>query len=390
MKKTVYFLSFCLLIVLIFSNVININVFADENNTLINSINSKNFILYHPESNKVLVANNENVKTPVASICKLMTSLIVLEEIETGNLSLDQKLVASEYACSVEGSQAFLDAGCEYLVRDLLKSVIVASANDSAIVLAEGVSGNETLFVQRMNERAQELGMINTKYENATGLFTSGQYSTAKDTLCVLKEVSKFDLYNEDCHIWMDKLVHPSGRETELVNTNRLVRYYDYCLNGKTGYVDESGYCLASSAMKDGMKLMAVVLGGNKASDRFEDSVELYSYGFANYYNKQIVFENQELPETIKVAKGKIQNAKITANSNYYAICKKGENCEVKLHFELIEKIKAPMNKGDEVGKIIITDNNFVVGEVSVVLMEDVEKMNYGDSISKVIENWNF
>lgn len=388
MRKCVCFFSFCLLIILMFSNAVN--VYAVENNSIANNINSKNFILYHPDSNKVLVANNENVKTPVASICKLMTSLIVLEEIETGNLSLDQKLRASEYACSVEGSQAFLDAGCEYSVRNLLKSVIVASANDSAIVLAEGVSGNETMFVQRMNEKAKELGMINTLYENATGLFTTGQYSTAKDTLQVLKEVSKYELYNEDCHIWMDKLVHPSGRETELVNTNRLVRYYDYCLNGKTGYVDESGYCLASSAMKDGMKLMAVVLGGEKANDRFEDSVELYSYGFANYYNKQILFKDQVLDQAIKVSGGKVRSANVCANQDYYAICEKGQDCEVEVHYELVDKIKAPMKKGDVVGEIIVTDNNFVIAEIPVVLAEDVSKLNYKDSISKIVDNWNF
>ncbi len=388
MRKSVCFFSFCLLIILMFGNAVN--VYAVENNSMVNNINSKNFILFHPDSNKVLVANNENVKTPVASICKLMTSLIVLEEIEAGNLDLDQKLRASEYACSVEGSQAFLDAGCEYSVRDLLKSVIVASANDSAIVLAEGVSGNETLFVQRMNEKAKELGMINTLYENATGLFTTGQYSTAKDTLQVLKEVSKYELYNEDCHIWMDKLVHPSGRETELVNTNRLVRYYDYCLNGKTGYVDESGYCLASSAMKDGMKLMAVVLGGEKANDRFEDSVELYSYGFANYYNKQILFKDQVLDQTIKVTSGKVGSANICANQDYYAICEKGQDCEVEVHYELVDKIKAPMKKGDVVGEIIVTDNNFVIAEIPVVLADDVSKLTYKDSIRKIVDNWSF
>ena len=387
MKKRVCFLSLCLLIVLLFGGVA-VDVGAVEKNSIANDLNSKNFILYHPDSGKILVANNENVKTPVASICKLMTSLIVLEEIEAGNLELDQKLIASEYACSVEGSQAFLDAGCEYSVRDLLKSVIVASANDSAIVLAEGVSGNETMFVQRMNEKAKELGMINTLYENATGLFTTGQYSTAKDTLQVLKEVSKYGLYNEDCHIWMDKLTHPSGRETELVNTNRLVRYYEYCLNGKTGFVDESGYCLASSAMKDGVKLMAVVLGGEKASDRFEDSVKLYSYGFANYYNKQILFKDQVLEKTIKIINGKVDSANVCASEDYYAICEKGKECDVEIHYELIEKIKAPMNKGCVVGEIIVTENNFVVAEISIVLADDVEKLNYKDSLNKIIKNW--
>lgn len=388
MKKIIAMICLLLVSLLIFSS--NIVVFAEESNNIGLNLNSKSYILFHPESNKTLVAVNENQKTPVASICKLMTTLLVLEELENQTITLDQEFIASEYACSVEGSQAFLDVNSKYSVRDLLKSVVVASANDSAVVLAEGVCGNETMFVQRMNEKAEELGMVNTLYENATGLFTTGQYSTAKDTLKILKEVSKYDLYNEFCHIWMDKLVHPSGRETELVNTNRLVRYYDYCLNGKTGYVDESGYCLASSAMKDGMKLMAVVLGGEKASDRFEDSVDLYSYGFANYYNKQVVFENQELDKQIKISKSKTPNVKICANSNYYAICKKGENLEVKIHYEIDDKkLVAPMKKGDKVGTIILTDNSLVICEIDVVLMQDVQKIDYKHSLKKVVENWS-
>ena len=388
MKKIIAMICLLLVSLLIFSS--NIVVFAEESNNIGLNLNSKSYILFHPESNKTLVAVNENQKTPVASICKLMTTLLVLEELENQTITLDQEFIASEYACSVEGSQAFLDVNSKYSVRDLLKSVVVASANDSAVVLAEGVCGTETMFVQRMNEKAEELGMVNTLYENATGLFTTGQYSTAKDTLKILKEVSKYDLYNEFCHIWMDKLVHPSGRETELVNTNRLVRYYDYCVNGKTGYVDESGYCLASSAMKDGMKLMAVVLGGEKASDRFEDSVDLYSYGFANYYNKQVVFENQELDRQIKISKSKTPNVKICADSNYYAICKKGENLEVKIHYEIDDKkLVAPMKKGDKVGTIILTDNSLVIGEIDVVLMEDVQKIDYKYSLKKVVENWS-
>ena len=388
MKKIIAMICLLLVSLLIFSS--NIVVFAEESNNIGLNLNSKSYILFHPESNKTLVAVNENQKTPVASICKLMTTLLVLEELENQTITLDQEFIASEYACSVEGSQAFLDVNSKYSVRDLLKSVVVASANDSAVVLAEGVCGTETMFVQRMNEKAEELGMVNTLYENATGLFTTGQYSTAKDTLKILKEVSKYELYNEFCHIWMDKLVHPSGRETELVNTNRLVRYYDYCLNGKTGYVDESGYCLASSAMKDGMKLMAVVLGGEKASDRFEDSVDLYSYGFANYYNKQVVFENQELDKQIKISKSKTPNVKICADSNYYAICKKGENLEVKIHYEIDDKkLVAPMKKGDKVGTIILTDNSLVIGEIDVVLMEDVQKIDYKHSLKKVVENWS-
>ena len=386
MKKVISFVCFLIIALSCMVATKNLTIYADS--SIENEIKSNYYILYHPESKKVLLAHGENEKTPVASICKLMTSLLVLDSIGSGRLSLDDKLVASEYACSVEGSQAFLDAGSEYSVRDLLKSVIVASANDSAIVLAEGVSGTESEFVKLMNLKALELGMSNTKYENSTGLFTSGQYSTAKDTLKVLQAVSSYDIYNEDCHIWMDKLVHPSGRVTELVNTNRLIKYYDYCLNGKTGYVDEAGYCLASSAKKDDMKLMAVVLGGSKATTRFEDSVKLYSYGFANYYNKQILFNDKPLNDAISVSGGKENIALVKPKFNYYAICKKGEDCAVNLVFDIQEKIKAPMQKDQEVGRIIITENNFVLAEIPVILCGDVLKQNYGDALDKVVSNW--
>ena len=286
-----------------------------------------------------------------------------------------------------EGSQAFLDAGSEYSIRDLLKSVIVASANDSAIVLAEAISGSEHLFVQKMNDKAKELGMHNTVYENATGLFTSGQYSTAEDTIKVLEAVSKYDIYNEDCHIWMDKLVHPSGRETELVNTNRLIRYYNYCLNGKTGYVDEAGYCLASTAMKDDMKLIAVVLGCDKPQDRFEESVKLYSYGFANYKNEQVLFTNNPLG-SIKVKGGKVETVQVYPIENYYAICKNGESIDVELNYEIPESLKSPLTSGTIIGRIIVTQNGTVLAEIPVEIREDLKKHNYSDALDKVISKW--
>ena len=226
---------------------------------------------------------------PVASICKLMTSLITLEKLDSSEFKLTDCLVASEHACSMEGSQAFLDVGSSYSVSDLLKSVIVASANDSAVVLAEAISGNENAFVIEMNKRAKELGMNNTVYANATGLPSPNQYSTAMDTSLILREIVKHKLFVDYSNIWMDTLVHASGRETELVNTNRLIKYYSNCKAGKTGFTDEAGYCLVSMATNENLNLIAVTLNCDKPQDRFKESMDLFNYGFANYENVLII-----------------------------------------------------------------------------------------------------
>ncbi len=208
---------------------------------IFSTFSSDSYILIDADSDVVLASKNIEEKMQVASICKLMTCLLTIEKIEDGVINLNDDVVASEYACSMEGSQAFLDAGCKYKVSDVLKSVIVASANDGAVVLAELISGNENAFVSLMNNRAKELGMNNTVYANATGLPQPNQYSTALDTSIILKEIYKHDLYVKNSNIWIDNLIHPSGRKTELVNTNRLIKYYDKCKTGKTGFTDEAG-----------------------------------------------------------------------------------------------------------------------------------------------------
>ena len=217
-------LSLTLIIVLLVAFMVVSNMLGEMQVNALSehNITAKCYVVLD-KNGKVLVEQNMNEKREVASICKLMTTLLAFEEIDRGNMSLDDYVIASEYACAVEGSQAFLDANREYKVRDLLKSVIVASANDSAIVLAENIAGNEKDFAKLMNERAKELGMQNTVYANSTGLSNSAtqQYSTCLDTAIILNKVSEYDLYQEYSQIWMDKLIHPSGRETELVNTNR-------------------------------------------------------------------------------------------------------------------------------------------------------------------------
>jgi D-alanyl-D-alanine carboxypeptidase (penicillin-binding protein 5/6) len=361
----------------------NVQVFAEE----FENLSARSYIVIDDNKN-ILIEKNADDKKEVASICKLMTTLITLEQIENGNLGLDDKLYTSIKASEAEGSQAFLDAGSEYSVRDLLKSVIVASANDSAIVLAEGIAGNEDAFVKIMNEKAKSLGMHNTRYANSTGLPAFEQYSTAKDTAIILKEVSKYDIYKEDCNIWMDKLIHPSGRITELVNTNRLIKYYDYCKTGKTGYTDEAGYCLSSTATKGDLNLTCVVLGCNTSADRFTESMKLYNYAFANFINEKIFTAGQEIDNYIKVKNATTDSVKLVIKDDYSLLQNRMSKKEYSINIELPDTLKAPMSKGDVVGNADIVVDNIVVGKVDIVLDEDLTQQTYSDIFDKILDKF--
>lgn len=355
---------------------------------LFSTFSSDSYILMDADSNTILHGLNPEQKMPVASICKLMTSLLTLERIESGSISLDDMFVASDYACDAEGSQAFLDAGSSYSVRDLLKSVIVASANDSAIVLAENIAGTEDNFVKLMNERAKNLGMQNTRYSNSTGLPKANQYSTALDTVKLLKQVSKYETYKKDCSIWMDKLIHPSGRETELVNTNRLIKYYEPCICGKTGFTDEAGYCLSAVAKKGDMTLIAVALKCDTPSQRFKECMELFNYGFSNFENKKLLTQNEVLNVNIPIVGGRTDIVNVAAQNDFYIISKVGDNKDIELKYELPSELKAPVKMGDVLGKIVILKKGVVMGEVPVVALNEIDKQTYGDIINKIFNNW--
>ena len=384
--KKIFVLSLCFVLILLASllknNVVEVKAFSN-----FNDMSSKSYILIDKDSAEIIVENNSNEKLPVASICKLMTTLLTLEKIDAGVLNLEDEAMASAYACGMEGAQAFLDEGCKYKIYELLKSVVVASANDSSVVLAEHISGNEKAFVNLMNLKANELGMFNTVYENANGLPTPNQYSTAYDTALILKEISKYDLYNEFSNIWMDDFVHPSGRITELVNTNRLIKYYSNCLNGKTGFTDEAGYCLASSAKQDGLTLIAVVLNCKDPASRFTESINLYNYGFANYENKQVLFKNVAI-KNIGIINGKDNELQVGAEENYYVLNKKGESKDVSVKFNIPSTIKAPLNQNDVVGECLILKEGKVIDKVNLVALNNIEKQGFKDIMFKLVNNW--
>lgn len=368
---------------------VNANTKVVDASTADVKLNSAKSYIVIDSSGKILLDNNCDEKREVASICKLMTSLITIENIENGNISLDDKFLVSDYASMAEGSQAFLDAGCEYSVRDLLKSVIVASANDSAIVLAENIAGSEENFVRQMNDKAKELGMANTLYANSTGLDDKkSQYSTARDTAIILNKISEFDVYKEDCKIWMDTLTHPSGRETELVNTNRLVKYYPYCLTGKTGFTDEAGYCLSSVSIKDDLKLTCVVLGCKSSADRFSDSIALYNYAYANFESKKIIFKGDNVGN-IPVVGGKSESVRIGYMEDFMLTLPRVGEKEYSLDINLPEKISAPIMDGDVLGEVIIMLNDSEVGRVNIVAMETVKHQTYKDIVGKIFDSFS-
>lgn len=350
-------------------------------------IEAKSSLLMDFDSGTILYEDNADEKVPVASIVKLMTTLITMEEIEAGRLSLDEKLTTTENASSMGGSQVFIDPYVDYTIDDMLKSTIVASANDASVALAEKISGSEQTFVSRMNKRAQELGLKDTVYVNASGLPEPGQYSTARDVAKLFKEVVNHKLYFEYSTIWMDSLTHPSGRKTEVVNTNKLIRYFKGCDAGKTGSTDEAGYCLVATAERGNMRLVSVVLGATTSTARFNESSKLLNYGFSNFENKQIIDVSDSVGE-IKLLKSKNESVKAYARKNYYVVARKGEQAEYEFVVEMVDKIKAPVHNGDKVGEIKIIKDGAVVDQVDIVILEDIEPIKYKDSLKEIISRW--
>lgn len=350
-------------------------------------ISSKSAILMEYDSGEVLFSKDECKRLPVASMVKMMTILLSLEELQEGNVALDTKISTSENAAGMGGSQVFIDPFVEYSFEDLLKSVIMASANDASVALAEYFNGNEKAFTNRMNKRAKELGMKDTHYSNCTGLPAPEQYSSAKDTAILLKEILKHEIYHNYSTIWMDTLTHPSGRTTELVNTNRLIRYFKGCDGGKTGSTNEASCCLGASAKRDDMRLISVIVGAENSKTRFNESASLLNFGFKSFESQKLA-DVSKVIQNIPVLKGKIANIDVFASEDFSAVVKKGDVSNYQVDYEIEENIKAPTKAGDVVGKIIISKNGNLVKKIAAVVREDVKPLSIFETAKKVIHKW--
>ena len=373
----------CICIAPIYSGIMQNAVFAETDF----KVEAKVGFLMDFSSSEVLFEQNADDKLQIASMVKLMTIYITLEEIDNNKILLTDKLTTTTNASGMGGSQVFIDPNVQYTIDDMLKSVIMASANDASVALAEHIAGTEANFVKRMNKKASELGMKNTLYANSSGLPAPMQYSTARDTAIVLSKIIPNKIYHKYSTIWMDELIHPSGRKTELVNTSKLIRYYNGCDSGKTGSTDEAGYCLSASATRDNMRLIAVVMGAKSGKERFNQTAKLLNYGFANFVNEEILSKDEPL-SAIKVKKSEVGQTEAYASENFYGIVKKGEQSSWEVSTEIVDTITAPMKSGDKVGNVIISKKGVVIKEIPVVLIQDIEVLTFGQSFKKIVERF--
>lgn len=358
--------------------------FAEENF----ATDSNAFILIDTNTSNVLISKNENEKMPIASIVKLMTLELLFDEIDLNNVSLDDELSVSEYASSMGGSQLFLDPNTTHKLKDLLKSVVVSSANDSAVVIAEYLAGSEKAFVAKMNEKSQELGMKDTLFVDCTGLDETG-YSTAKDVSTLSRNVLTNPIYQSFSTIWLEMYTHPSGRETEIANTNKLIRTLNGCKAGKTGTTEKAGYCLTNLVERNNMSLIAVVLGSKTSKLRFQDNAELINYGFGNYKYYEIINTNDVIKE-IQMFKAKPDTVALYAKSNFGLTINRSQvidedNLELKI---VISEINLPVSSGSVMGIIEIYYNNELVGKVDLETRTDINEKSIKDLFISVLTNW--
>lgn len=331
-----------------------------------------------------LYAKNENERLPIASMVKIMTVLLTLEAVDRGELSLDEKVPVSENAASMGGSQVFLDAGTEHRAGDLLKSVIVASANDSCVALAERVSGSVEGFVSDMNARAAELGMKDTRFANCTGLPAAESFSTAHDVALMFREVIRHPVYFEDAGVWLEDYVHPDGRTTVMTNTNKLVKFYNGCDGGKTGFTSEAKFCLAATAERDGMRVIAVVAGADSSKSRFNAVSSMFNHAFGSFKAEKLLGAGELAAQRVKVAGGKERSVGVTVSEDIVRLAPRSDKAAAELRLELPDKVKAPVRKGDVVGKGYLVVDGTAVREFDLVAAEDVARASIWDLFRRI------
>ncbi len=366
--------------------VLNLNVLAEEDF----APNGKSAILVDNLSGKVLYEKNADEKLAPASMTKLASMLMVMEAIDNGNLKFEDKVTISEEAANMGGSQVFLQAGEVYTVYDLLKSVAIASGNDAVVALAEKIGGSQSGFIDMLNKRLKEIGATNTNFVNAHGLDAEGHYSTARDMSIIARELLKHPKILEFTSIYEEYLEKNDGSRIWLVNTNKLVRFYDGVDGLKTGFTKTAGYCLTATASKNNFRLISVVMGEDTSENRSSDTVKMLNYGF-NTFKINIIKTKGESLGKVRVERGKQDKANIVLLNDATEILKNTDPV-TEYSFNLkVNKIKAPVKVGDIVGtaEIIDSEGN-IVDEVDVTVEKDIKKANILDYMLRNLKTIGF
>ena len=389
------FLSFATAFLLILSCVIptaadgNVSLISAEDASAVSDLgvadgslelNCRSVVLMEATTGVVLYKQNADEALPPASVTKIMTLLLVMEAVEAGTVRLDSKITVSANAASMGGSQVYLKEGEQMTLEDLLKSVVIASANDAAVALAEHISGSIASFVEKMNARAEALGMKNTRFENVTGLDDTAEHhlTSARDIAIMSRELIRHELILDYSSIWMDSI---RDGAFGLTNTNRLVRFYPGCTGLKTGSTSKAGFCVSVTAEREHLSLICVVMGAESRDVRNAIATELLDWGFANYTLYQS--PAAEL-SPIDVIGGTKDTCGMTYGA-FSCVLPKGAVASVEITQSLPENVKAPVRKGDTVGSVSFLSNGAVIGEAPVTATETVEKIGYFEILSRML-----
>jgi len=344
-------------------------------------------VLMDASSGKVLYEKNKDKSLPPASVTKIMTLLLGVEAIDQGKVRLTDQVETSENAWKMGGSQIYLEPGEQMSMKDMLLAIAVGSANDASMAVAEHIGGSHEEFVAMMNDKVKELGLKNTKFVNAYGLPAEGHVTSAYDMAVILKEAMKYPLFLELTSIKHHEL---RGGEFKLDNRNKLLWWYRGTITGKTGWTNEAKYCLASSVDRDGLRLIAVVLGVPETRGHYKESMRLYNWGFAKY--RGVTFANAgDKVKVLPVGKGLVAKVEVVAADRAGVTVLKGEDKKVAHRIELPEMIQAPVKKGQKVGEMVLTLEGKEVGRVALIASRDVEKASVFTQMYRAFEEvYNF
>ena len=344
---------------------------------------AKSAILIERDTGAILYSHNHNERLSPASMTKIMTMLLIMEAIDKGELTWDEKIRTSEYAASMGGSQIFLEPGEEMTTDQMLQGIAIGSGNDASVAMAERIAGSEEAFVQKMNNKAKALGLKNTKFQNATGLPVDDHYSTAYDMAMMGKELLKYSSITKYTGKYESFLRENTEKKFWLVNTNRLVKFYPGVDGLKTGFTNEAKYCLTATAQKDNMRVIAVVFGAENPKVRNAQVTKMLDYAFSQYTTHPVYKKNVELKK-VMVSKGTEKTVAAVTSEPISLLTKKGENTknfDVKIKVE--KTVAAPIKKGDEIGSLIIKKDGKVVVDSPIVAKESIDQANWWQLFKK-------
>lgn len=369
------------------------NMTAETDGKLSIGIEAPHAILMEASTGMILYEKDANVSVSPASVTKIMTMLLIFEALEENKIKLEDTVVVSEKAASMGGSQVFLEPGEKQTVDTMLKCIAIASANDACVAMAEYVSGSEEAFVNKMNERAKELGMKNAHFVNCNGLDAEGHKMSAHDVAIMSRDLLiNHPQVHDYCTIWMDNIMHHTAKGSQefgLNNTNKLIRQYEYCTGLKTGSTSEAGFCVSATALKDDMELIAVIMNGETSKSRFLDAVTLLNYGYANYQIYKDTDKEREELSPITVKAGVETTVMPVYEKDFSYLLMNGESLtSIEKKIELPDEIKAPIEEKQVIGTLSYYYGSKKLGEVPIIAEKEVKAAKYSDYVKRVWLAW--